>query len=157
MPTHLHAKGLRAVACFEAFKGAIVLATGFGLLAFLGGNAEHLAVQLVHRTHLNPANHYPQIFLHAMEQVTDARLWLLAGFAAAYSAVRLVEAYGLWHGRPWAEWFAALSGGIYVPVEIYELAKHVTWVRIGALVGNLAILAYMVWLLAESRRLRRRQ
>lgn len=156
MPVHHHTKGLRAVALLEAFKGAIVLIAGFGLLAFLGGNAQHLAAQLVHRTHLNPAHHYPEIFLRLMGQVTDTRLWLLAGFAAVYAVIRLVEAYGLWHERPWAEWLAALSGAVYVPAEIYEIAKRVTWVRVGALVANLAILAYMIWLITESRRLRRK-
>lgn len=154
MPAHSHNKGLRAVALFEAFKGAIVLVVGFGLLTALGQNAEKFAERLVQRTHLNPAHHYPQIFIQASAQLNDTWLWLLAGFAALYAAVRFAEAYGLWHERRWAEWFAALSGGIYVPVEIYELARRVTWIRAGALLANLAIVAYMVWLLTESRRLR---
>ncbi|MCZ7627423.1 MAG: DUF2127 domain-containing protein [Candidatus Methylomirabilis sp.] len=41
--------------------------------------------------------------------------------AAGYASVRFVEAYGLWLERRWAEWFAAVSGGIYIPFEIYEL------------------------------------
>jgi uncharacterized membrane protein (DUF2068 family) len=149
-----HHKGLQLVAAFEAFKGAIVLIAGFGLLAFLGQDVERLAEQLVHRTHLNPAHHYPRIFLALMSHVTNAQLWLLAGLAALYAAVRFTEAYGLWKARRWAEWFAALSGGVYVPIEVYELVQRVTWVRVTVLVLNLAIVAYMVWLLSESRRLR---
>ncbi len=145
-------KVLKPIAVFEAFKGAIVLIAGFGLLSFLGRDAEDLAEKLVHRMHLDPANHYPQIFIHAMAEVTNTRLWLMAGFAALYATVRFTEAYGLWHGRRWAEWFAALSGAIYVPVELYELLARVTWARVGALVLNLIVVAYMVWLLTESRR-----
>ena len=104
--------------------------------------------------HLDPANHYPQIFIHAMAEVTNARLWLMAGFAALYATVRFTEAYGLWHGRRWAEWFAALSGAVYVPVELYQLLARVTWARAGALVLNLIVVAYMVWLLTEARRRR---
>jgi uncharacterized membrane protein (DUF2068 family) len=81
-------------------------------------------------------------------------LWLLAGFAALYAAVRFAEAYGLWHEKIWAEWFAALSGGIYVPIEVYEVWQRITWIRVSALVINLGIVAYMIWLLTESRRLR---
>ncbi len=147
-------KALRSVAVFEAFKGAIVLIAGFGLLSFLGRDAEELAAQIVHRMHLDAANHYPQIFIRAMAEVTNTRLWLLAGFAALYATVRFVEAYGLWHERRWAEWFAALSGSVYVPVEIYELAHRVTWLRVGALLLNLLVVAYMVWLLTESQRRR---
>ncbi len=150
-PVH---KALRPIAMVEAFKGAIVLIAGFGLLSFLGRDAEEFAEQLVHRMHLDAANHYPQIFIRAMADVTNTRLWLLAGFAALYATVRFVEAFGLWHERRWAEWLAALSGSIYVPVEIYELAHHVTRLRVGALVVNLIVVAYMVWLLTESRRRR---
>ena len=145
-------QALRPIAAFEAFKGAIVLIAGFGLLNFLGKDADELAERLVHRMHLDPANHYPQIFIRAMANVTDTHLWLMAGFAALYATVRFVEAYGLWHERRWAEWLAALSGGVYVPVEIYELINHATWLKAGALVLNLIVVAYMIRLLTESRR-----
>ena len=150
-----HKKGLRTIAVVEAFKGAIVLIIGFGLLSFLGRDADAFAEHLVNRLHLNPAHHYPHVFIQAMADVTDSGLWLLAGLAALYSLIRFVEAYGLWYHRRWAEWLAALSGGVYIPVEIYEIAHHVSWIKIAALVINLLIVAYMVWLLTENRRLAR--
>lgn len=152
---HAHHKGLRTIALLEAAKGAIVLVIGFGLLSFLGRDADAFAEHLVNRLHLNPAHHYPHVFIQAMADVTDSGLWMLAGLAAVYSIVRFVEAYGLWYHRRWAEWLAALSGGVYVPVEIYEIAHRASWLKIGALVVNLAIVAYMVWLLTENRRLAR--
>ncbi len=152
--SHPHHQGLRSIALFEALKGAIVLAVGFGLLSFLGQNMERFAEHLVNRLHLNPAHHYPQVFIHAMADVTNAGLWIIAGFATLYAGLRFVEAYGLWHGRRWAEWLAALSGAVYVPIEIYELAHHASWLKAGALIVNLAIVAYMAWLLTEHRRTR---
>lgn len=150
-----HRKGLRVVAALEALKGAIVLVVGFGLLSLLGRDQAAFAEHLVARLHLNPAHHYPHIFIEAMSNVNNTHLVLLAGLAACYSAVRFAEAYGLWCQRRWAEWLAALSGAIYVPVEIYEIFHRVGWFKIAALVINLAIVAYMVWLLSESRRLSR--
>jgi len=147
-------KALRPIAVFEAFKGAVVLIFGYGMLSFLGRDTEVFAEQLLLRMHLDPANHYPQIFIRTMSAVTDTRLWLMAGFATLYAAVRFIEAYGLWHARRWAEWFAAFSGGVYVPIEVYELALHPTWVHLATLVLNLVIVAYMVWLLTESKRRR---
>ncbi len=149
-----HQRGLRAVAYFEALKGVLVLAVGFGLLSFLGRDTEVFAERLVNRLHLNPAHHYPQIFIHAMADLSNSRLWLIAGFSAFYAAVRFTEAYGLWRERAWAEWLAALSAGVYVPIEVYELVHRASWLKAGALVLNLAILGYMIWLLTESRRRR---
>lgn len=131
-----------------------MLAVGFGFLSFLGRDAEVFAERLVSRLHLNPAHHYPQVFIRAMADLTNTRLWLIAGFSALYASVRFIEAYGLWRERRWAEWLAALSAGLYVPVEIYELAQRASWLKFGALGLNLAVVGYMVYLLTESRRLR---
>jgi len=148
-PAH---KALRPIAIFEALKGAVVLIVGFGLLSFLGRDTENFAEHLIGRLHLNPASHYPQIFIQAMSDLDNTHLWLIAAFAALYASVRFAEAYGLWNEKRWAEWLAALSGAVYVPVEIYEIAHRASWLKCGALIVNLAIVAYMVWLLTENRR-----
>lgn len=136
----------------EAFKGLVVLIAGFGLLGFLNRDNEVFAEQIIRHLHLDPAQHYAKLFIMTMAQESDSQLMVFAVFAAFYAAVRFVEAYGLWHERRWAEWLAALSGGLYVPVEIYELIHRATWFKLGALVINLAVVAYMVWLLTENRR-----
>ena len=139
---------LRLVAVFEAVKGALVLLAGFGLLALLHRNLQDVAEQLVGELNLNPARHYPRVFIETAAHFTDTRRWLLVVFAVLYAAVRGVEAYGLWHARRWAEWFAALAGGIYIPVELYELVHKPGWLTLGALVVNVAI----VWLMLRALR-----
>jgi uncharacterized membrane protein (DUF2068 family) len=145
-----HQGGLRTVACFEAAKGILVLVTGFGLLAFIHRDLHHAAEQLVRHLHFNPASHYPAIFIDTMTQVTDSQLWALSASALGYSTVRAVEAYGLWHERPWAEWFGLLSGGIYLPMELYELFRGVTWAKMVIFIVNLWIVAYLSSVLVRS-------
>src|SRR5258706_297623 len=118
--------GLRAVAVYEAAKGALVFIAGFGLLSLMQHDMQHFAEQLIAHLHLNPAKGYPRIFIDAATNVTNTRLWLLAGFALVYALVRWVEAIGLWLGKRWAEWFAVASGAIYVPAEVYGLVRGVT-------------------------------
>jgi uncharacterized membrane protein (DUF2068 family) len=139
------------VALAEAAKGALVLAVGFGLLLLIHRDLQGFAERLVSHAHLNPAAHYPRIFIEASNHLTDGRLLLLAAGATTYALVRFTEAFGLWHGRPWAEWFAALSGGIYVPFELYELHERVTWLGGAALVVNLVVVAFMLYCLRGAR------
>jgi len=136
---------LRTVAVIEGAKGALVLLAGFGLLSLIHHDVQQFAERLMAHAHLNPAASYPRIFIDIASQLTDGRLALVAAGAAAYSAVRLIEAYGLWFARRWAEWFAALSGGIYVPFELYELVERVTWLSVGALVLNSVIVATVLY------------
>jgi len=147
--------GLRVVALFEATKGALVLSVGFGLLAFIHKDLHLAAEQLVRHIHLNPARHYPQIFIDAANHLTDSRLLAMAVAAFLYSVVRFVEAFGLWRQRQWAEWFALLTGGMYIPVEFYENLRGVTWAKATVLTVNAAIVMYLAYVLFRSRQKRK--
>jgi uncharacterized membrane protein (DUF2068 family) len=138
---------VRTIALFEAAKGVLVLVAGLGLLSLIDRDVEAIAERVVRHSHLNPASHYPKIFLEAAANVTDTHLLLLAGAAALYALVRGVEAYGLWFERRWAEWFALIAGGVFIPVEIYEMFHHLTWLKLAVFITNLAIVAYMAYVL----------
>lgn len=146
-------KGVRLVAVFEAAKGLLVLLVGFGLLSHVHDDVQQLAEALVGHFHLNPASRYPRIFLQLAAHFSDVRIWLLAGSAFAYTSVRWAEAYGLWYGRRWAEWFAVASGGFYIPIEIYELLHGFSWIKVGTLLMNIAIVAYIAYALWRTKRL----
>ena len=133
------------MAAFEAAKGLLVMATGLGLLSLLHHDVQRAAESVVRHLHLNPARHYPRVFLEAAARVTDTRLWLLASGAAAYAVIRGVEACGLWRARVWAEWFAILSGAIYLPIEIYALIHHATALKAVVLLINVGIVGYVCY------------
>ena len=141
---------LRTVALLEAAKGALVLLLGFGLLSLIHHDVQRVAERLIAHAHLNPAARYPRIFIDVTNQITDARLLLIAAGAGVYSLVRFIEAYGLWYARRWAEWFAALSGGIYVPFELFELYERATWLSLGALMLNSTIVVFMLYSLFHA-------
>jgi uncharacterized membrane protein (DUF2068 family) len=65
--------------------------------------------------------------------------------ATAYAGVRFIEAYGLWRARPWAEWFAAVSGAVYLPFELVEVYRTLNWISLGVLLVNAAIVAVMLY------------
>jgi uncharacterized membrane protein (DUF2068 family) len=72
-----------------------------------------------------------------------------------YAAIRFTEAAGLWLEKEWAEWFALISGAIYVPLEITELVRHPNPIKWSVLTINLVIVLYMAWLLLDSYKRRR--
>jgi uncharacterized membrane protein (DUF2068 family) len=124
-----------------------VLAAGFGLMRLVHRDVAYAAHALIDRLHLDAARKFPHIFLQLAENLTDAQLWGLAALALAYALLRFAEAYGLWRGRSWGQWIAAVSGAIYVPVEIYELMRSVTWIKVSALLLNVAVVVYMCYTL----------
>ncbi|MEO8449582.1 MAG: DUF2127 domain-containing protein [Gemmatimonadota bacterium] len=137
---------MRTVALFEAAKGLIVLLAGSGLLLFMNRDLQAMAERLVGHFHLDPASHYPRIFLRLAHSASvPSRIRLIAIGAALYAIFRFVEAFGLWKERRWAEWLAVVTGSFYIPFEVYALIRRPAIEPLGFLVVNLLIVAYLGW------------
>jgi uncharacterized membrane protein (DUF2068 family) len=165
MPEHLHLPdkqerqvlGLRSIAVFEAIKGVLVLAVGFGVWKLRHRDLDDFVDRIVSFLHLNPEGHLSNIFLKAADHLTEKNLVLVAIGTLVYSIIRFAEAYGLWRARAWAEWFALISGTIYVPFEIHALMHHPNPIKWGILVINIAIVLYMAKLRMDAVRARERR
>jgi uncharacterized membrane protein (DUF2068 family) len=85
-------------------------------------------------------------------RVSQDTLRLVTVCALIYAAMRFVEAFGLWNGRRWAEWFAVISGTVFLPLELYEIIHRPHPVLYAVLAANVLIVAYIAWLLYLARR-----
>lgn len=152
MDEHKHRYGLRTVATVEAIKGMLVVLLAGGLLMLIHKDLDEVADKLTDFLRVDPDGRLSNLLYRLADKATDKELWLLAAGALVYSTVRFVEAYGLWHERDWAEWFALLSGCLYLPYEIYSLLQHSDLVRWAVLAVNILIVLYMLKLRMESLR-----
>ena len=165
MPEHLHMPdkqerqtlGLRSIAVFEAVKGLLVLAVGFGIWHYRHRDIDDIVDRIVSFFHLNPEGHLSNIFSKAASHLTEKTLVLVALGTLVYAIIRFAEAYGLWRARAWAEWFALISGTIYVPFEIHALFHHPNPIKWAILFINIAIVLYMARLRMEAVRARERR
>ncbi len=146
-----HLKGLRTVASFEFAKGVAVLLLAFGLLSIIHRDPWDVVEGTLEFLHIDPYRHFAQALLDAADRITDTNLLSAAGIALIYSALRFVEAYGLWNACPWAEWLAFASGAIYLPFEIIELMAKPSLLHVSILVVNLAVVLYMLYLRTWGR------
>jgi uncharacterized membrane protein (DUF2068 family) len=143
--------GLRTIAVFEALKGILVLIVGLALLRYIHRDLEQFAEDLVRNLHLNPASRIPQWFASAAGRVPDTQISTLITAAIIYAIVRFIEAYGLWRNRSWAEWFALVSCGVYLPVELFEFAKGPSAAKGALFLLNAAVVVFL-WILLSNRR-----
>ncbi len=147
----MKSRALHLIALFEGLKGLAAIAASLGLLGLAHRDVRGLAYALIGHFHLNPDAHYPRLLLSYADLLVNTNLRSVVLLAWAYATIRLLEGYGLWKDRAWAEWLAALSGAIYVPVEINHLVHHATFANALVLAGNVAVVAYMVWRLWRRR------
>ena len=139
--------GLRTIAIFEASKGALVLAVGFGLIYLGNQNWQILVENLILKIELGPEHLYSRIsrvFLKAISHWSHGQILGLAALAGMYSLLRFIEAFGLWRQKAWAEWLGVISGGIYLPIEIFELIREASVIKFAIFVTNLLVIAYLL-------------
>lgn len=148
--------GLRGVAIFEAGKGALALLMGFLLLILRHRDMEGVARHILEFLHISPDRRLYHYIIQGAGRVTPHGIWFFAFGIVVYATIRFVEAGGLWLEREWAEWFALLSGSMYLPWEIYELARRQSWIKWVIFAINIVIVLYLLWLRIEMHRMRKR-
>jgi uncharacterized membrane protein (DUF2068 family) len=135
---------LTLIALFRLTKALVLTAAVFGVLKLIDPDvAAHVHSWLAT---LPFVDHYPE-WQSAARRLTSAsrrRLEIVAAVAAAYAVLFAVEGVGLWLRKVWAEYLTIVATTSFVPFEIYEVARRFTPLRLGALVVNVAIVAYLV-------------
>ena len=140
---HASKAGLRTVAVFEAAKGILVLVLAATLVA-MRDRMEDLTEELLYHLHIGFDHTWAQALLRGASDLSDMRIWTVLALALAYASVRFIEAWGLWYRRVWAEWFALLSGTLYLPFEVLKVVQHHHWIPVTVLAINLSIVLYML-------------
>ena len=139
-PTH---KGLWLIALFKLVKGTLLLLVGVGAVKLMhkdvGALVEHWAAVL----HVDPDNKYFHALIERLGILTDKHLLQLGLGTFFYSALLYTEGIGLYLEKRWAEFLTIIATSIFIPIEIYELFRHFTWVRVGVLAVNVAIVLYL--------------
>jgi uncharacterized membrane protein (DUF2068 family) len=152
--------GLRGIALLEAAKGVLAVLVAVWLVSLLHKDVTDVAEHLLRILHqifrLNPDGHLARAVIRGARRVTPNNLDLWIGGTILYSIIRFAEATGLWLEKQWAEWFALISGCLYLPIEIFELAHHATPIKWVIFAINLLIVAYLAWLLRDLHKERKR-
>lgn len=121
----------------------LALLVGLGLHTLTGDTIKKSAEILASHLHLDPTNELSSIIIHTAKDLNNTRLLLISIAAIIYSLIRFIEAYGLWHRYRWTEWFALLSGSIYLPYEFFKFVTTNNLLNAAILLINLIIVIYM--------------
>jgi uncharacterized membrane protein (DUF2068 family) len=87
-----------------------------------------------------------------LDSITAHRMKQLSALTFFYASLRIVEGVGLVMEKLWAEYLTVWATTIFLPWEVYEIIRHLDWIRVSLLVINLSVLAYLVWALRRNRK-----
>ncbi len=127
------------------------MAAACGLLSLRHTDLHAAADAFLLRHGVDPETHFRRLLIESVARATQYRTEQIAAFAFAYSAIRFLEGLGLWYGKSWAEWFAVISAGLYLPLEFRHLYLYPNLLSLSVVLVNIAIIFYLGYLLSQQR------
>jgi uncharacterized membrane protein (DUF2068 family) len=142
---------LELIAAYKLLQAALLVSVGVGALRLLGKDVGDLLQNLAMGLRMNPEGRLVSFLLDKAALLDDHRLRQISVFMFCYAGLGLLEGVGLILEKVWAEYLTAIITASFLPLEIFELMHRVTWFRVGLLIANLAVLAYLVGHLIRRR------
>jgi uncharacterized membrane protein (DUF2068 family) len=139
-----NSRGLLVIAIFKLFKALTLLAVGIGALKLMHRDVAAQVELWAELFRIDPHNHYIHWVLEKLPVLDARRLKELSVGTFFYSALYLTEGIGLALRKRWAEYFTIVSTSLFIPLEIYELAKRVNLAKGIVLLVNAGIVVYLV-------------
>ncbi|HWZ56574.1 MAG TPA: DUF2127 domain-containing protein [Verrucomicrobiae bacterium] len=147
-------RGLWLIAAFKLVKGLGLLILAIGALKLLHKDVAAEVERWINFLRFDPHNHYIEKLLAKLGRIDERKLEELSVGTFFYAGLFLAEGIGLALRKRWAEYLTIVSTASLLPLEIYEITKLVTTVRIVLLLINIAVVAYLVIEVRRPRNIR---
>ena len=142
--------GVRLIAVFKLFKGVILFAVGIGARKLLHKDIAFEVDRWTDAFRIDPNNFYIHRLLEKLLFLNSHRLKELSAGTFFYSGLLLTEGTGLLLGKRWGKYFSIIITSSFIPIEVFELTKRISWTRVIVLLINIAIVLYLVFELHRS-------
>lgn len=136
-------KGITVIATLKLIKGTVLVLTALGALELRGRDLDGVLQWFIDHTHIAPEGRLVTWVLDHLDALTDNKLRFIGEAGLVYGLFQLVESYGLFGRRAWAEWLVVVATTLPVPYELYELLHHATLTKLGIITVNVAIAGYL--------------
>jgi uncharacterized membrane protein (DUF2068 family) len=132
------------IGLFKLFKALLLITIGIGALRLLHRDLAGTAMHWAQVLRVDTDNRYIHGVLVRIFRVTPKQLRELSVGTFIYAGLFLTEGCGLLLRKHWAEYFTIITTGLFIPLEIYELARHFTVVKLVVTAINVLIVWYLV-------------
>ncbi len=146
--------GLFLIGAYKLLECAVLIAAGIGAIRLLHRDVQAVALHWVHVLRVDPDNHYIHQMLARALSVSPKQLKELSAGTFIYAALRFAEGIGLVLRKKWGEYLTIVVTGLFIPLEIYEIFRHLTWIKLVVFALNSATLWYLIWALKRDSRKR---
>jgi uncharacterized membrane protein (DUF2068 family) len=136
-------KALRAIAIYKFAKGVALLVLAVVAFHLVRTPSLDQFANWVEQLPLRGGHGIVLGWIDALLGLTPRKFELIGIGASIYAALFLVEGWGLWRRKRWAEYLTVFATASLIPFEAWEIHHHFTWLKVFALALNIAIVIYL--------------
>lgn len=152
---HQRQKHNKVLLLIALYKGALALlfaAVGVGAFRLLHQDLGDVLDAIREALHFSPESRLINFVADKIDMVNDDVLRRIGALAFCYAAIGFAEGVGLYFEKAWAEILTVLVTASFLPWELFEVWRQVTWLRVGLLVVNTLVLLYLIKALVERQK-----
>ncbi len=149
-----HNQWLVLIAVFKFAQAAFFILIGLGAHRLLHKDIADEIDTLARHLRFNPESKLVNFILERASLVNDPLLHRIGLAAYCYSALCIVEGLGLYLEKTWGEFFTLAITASFLPWEIFEVFRRLTWLHAGLLIINVLVFIYLLKLVGERARQR---
>jgi uncharacterized membrane protein (DUF2068 family) len=149
---HGHNRWLLLIAVYKFFHALLFVAIGLGAHRLLHKDIADQIDLLAHHLRFNPESRLVNFILAKASLINDPLLRRIGFAAFCYAAITCLEGVGLYLEKTWGEFLTLAITASFLPWEMFEAVRHLTWVRVALLTINFLVFLYLLKLVTDRAR-----
>ncbi|MGI8770353.1 MAG: DUF2127 domain-containing protein [Acidobacteriaceae bacterium] len=141
-----HDPGLLIIGVFKLLKGLLFVSLGFGIIHLVHQDVGDLLLRAALALRLDPESHFVNLALEKIQELSPHRIRLIGIGFFLYAVLDFIEGTGLVLEKTWAEYFTLILTASFLPLEVFEILHHFTWVKVAVTLINVLVLVYLIYI-----------
>lgn len=139
-----HDRWIILIGVFKLAQAMMFILLGIGAIRLLHKNLADVLEHFIHAMRFNPEGHFVSLILVKVAMIDPRRMREISAAIFFIAALDAIEGAGLVMEQAWAEFVTLILTASFLPWELWELFRRVTWIKLGLTVINLAVVLYLL-------------
>jgi uncharacterized membrane protein (DUF2068 family) len=140
-----HSRWLVLIGILKLVKAMLFILLGVGAVRLLHKDLVDVVTHFILALRFDPENHFINLVLEKVALISPHRLREISIAIFLYAALDIIEGTGLALEKAWAEYLTLILTASFLPWEVYEIFRHITWLKVVLFLLNAAVVVYLIF------------
>jgi uncharacterized membrane protein (DUF2068 family) len=145
---------LLIIAVYKFLHALLFFAIGMGAHHLLHRNIADQVELFARHLRFNPESRLVIFILQKSSIINGPVLERISLIACCYATLTLIEGIGLYLEKTWGEFLTLVITASFLPWEILEIFRRLTWLHAGLLIINILVFVYLLRVILDRTRKR---